>query len=1251
MATVHNAEPTPFPIYEDTEHIASPEPHTIRNVSLDPKPSFAVSEEILPSIEHDEEDVSEPEPYSSSYTERPPHLESVRSRRASGMTAASLISSLPSEISIASKPVAQPHYGFTPLKERPPFRNASSIRAMQMSSPPPLPNYDPSRELLKGSYKLATPSRSGRSEPPMSAGGSRRSGSHRGAHRRASQEPIAQQHRTTPAPQQHLPLVLLHVTILPVQTPYPPDVMAKAMPTWLVDNFKLLDEKLQDVVLMQRGLLIPHPNDEYDLLEERILESLELKAPRLTKCGHFNGAGDDAEDQDDDDDEDELEVPDEDYGRRSRMSGGTITAEEDGEYQESAVDGAETPVCHECHRQVSKPGKGVGVGKKKWDIKIFAANGLMRAGAWSAAWREMERCDAEISPWIPEDVRKAIEKRIEEEEEARRQKMLYEAEVKRLVDEETARVQKEEAKAEERRRFEEELQRRVEAETLQNKQIEEKSESLRVRIEEKLDERVEEVKETMRMEFEAQSLFESDAVTKRFRALEEEMRALQAIVNPPQQLALEASSHVPEPVHAPPASTHSLQAATGAPQPPAYALQPTQALQQPTHYLQHPSHLEYQPLALEPPPLDTKPVRTRKRRSSFKRARAQEVPLGTILRNYILLSLRDRKNIALVILMAMVAFLAKHADVSQIRIPSSLPRLSIIQPMANVPEAAVMSSVVVTTTATELATTTTTATELAISTATEISVATTTVTEREYHTIEIVQRAPSVVPEQESKSSPGDPIAAPVESQAVPKVQGTTNAEPNDRLNPEKDVDATVDTEPQLDPADASEPSLGSEIEAIIDETVSPSPDTETKPGLQDAEPLTPEHETLPAIEQLTPAPAQDDSEPTPSTQSSMSTSAVDEPASSTPETVEIADVDDATPLDDQEDTATIAKAGTESESELDSSAEDASAASALEEERIDREVEAAAQPAEAEKGTSDEDTPSASSESDNDNIFDRENSIRAVETSVSPSASVSASDSDADSHNESENVPSEGTETETETETEAEAETETEAEAETETEAEAETETEAEAETESDSPAAAPFVKRETSSSSAPDEGQSTPVPETDIGIEIASSAPHGESAVLRSSELVNRVHSPRGSIEISGMKSVFRSERGAMCFPSGDSERVPEGEEEAEAEAGEGEGEEGVEAASTGAGAENPVGGLEVTDAADDMSGQAAAEAEEEEPLQPGSMATALESNTHLSSPARSDSLLDMDINEQSQISSAHVNGALFGETSCPA
>jgi hypothetical protein len=574
------------------------------------------------------------------------------------------------------------------------------------------------------------------------------------------------------------------------------------------------------------------------------------------------------------------------------------------------------------------------------------------------------------------------------------------------------------------------------------------------------------------------------------------------------------------------------------------------------------------------------------------------VPLGTILRNYILLSLRDRKNIALVILMAMVAFLAKHADVSQIRIPSSLPRLSIIQPMANVPEAAVMSSVVVTTTATELATTTTTATELAISTATEISVATTTVTEREYHTIEIVQRAPSVVPEQESKSSPGDPIAAPVESQAVPKVQGTTNAEPNDRLNPEKDVDATVDTEPQLDPADASEPSLGSEIEAIIDETVSPSPDTETKPGLQDAEPLTPEHETLPAIEQLTPAPAQDDSEPTPSTQSSMSTSAVDEPASSTPETVEIADVDDATPLDDQEDTATIAKAGTESESELDSSAEDASAASALEEERIDREVEAAAQPAEAEKGTSGEDTSSASSESDNDNIFDQENSIRAVESSVSPSASVSASDSDSDSHNESENVPSEGTETETETE--------------------------AEAETESDFPAAAAFVKRETSSSSAPDEDQYAPVPETDIGIEIATSAPHGESAVLHSSELVNRVHSPRGSIEIPGTKSVFQSERGAMCFPSGmDMERFLEAEV--------GAGEEGVDASTLS------------TDAEADQ------------------FLSALESNTYRSSPARarssSDALLDVDVGRlsngkaQSKVCSAHGKGALFGETSCPA
>jgi hypothetical protein len=39
-------------------------------------------------------------------------------------------------------------------------------------------------------------------------------------------------------------------------------------------------------------------------------------------------------------------------------------------------------------------------GEKRFRIKIYASNGLMRAGAWAACWREMERVDVEIEPFV-----------------------------------------------------------------------------------------------------------------------------------------------------------------------------------------------------------------------------------------------------------------------------------------------------------------------------------------------------------------------------------------------------------------------------------------------------------------------------------------------------------------------------------------------------------------------------------------------------------------------------------------------------------------------------------------------------------------------------------------------------------------------------------------------------------------------------------------------------------------------------------
>lgn len=179
------------------------------------------------------------------------------------------------------------------------------------------------------------------------------------------------------------PLVLLHVTLLPIPEIYSAMVMDHVLPSYLLENWKVLREKARDTVL-ERGILIPHPKEDYDLLEERLLESLDLKTPRILKCGHFHldpdeeadVAGSDSEDDEDDDDAD---------------------------------------ICDDCGRRVRDGRYGSGTGNRRWDIKVFAANGLMRAGAWGAAWREMERVDIEIIPWMEEEVKQELALRTEEE--------------------------------------------------------------------------------------------------------------------------------------------------------------------------------------------------------------------------------------------------------------------------------------------------------------------------------------------------------------------------------------------------------------------------------------------------------------------------------------------------------------------------------------------------------------------------------------------------------------------------------------------------------------------------------------------------------------------------------------------------------------------------------------------------------------------------------------------------------------------
>jgi hypothetical protein len=607
---------TSFAIYEDPEDqdLLSPTEMFEGDMSFNSEMSIP-ADEAIPSIELDAEPTDVLQPYRSSYTSR---KSTSSGRRSSGAGRYSIVSAIPSESSISSHPaapasdIAEPKY--SPRKDRPRFRNPESIRAMQMSSPP-LQSVETSRERLKGSYKLMTPSRSGRSETPVS----KKSGSRRNS-LRSHHSPVP-----TPTPQQ-APLVLLHVTILPPQVPYSHDLMVRIMPEWLVENYKLLEEKLQDIILMRRGLLIPHPRDEYDLLEERILESLELKTPRLLKCGHFVPPEDDT---DKEDDEDEASMLEDNTGRGSRMSGGTFTEELEG-----GVGPADHSMCADCHHELKRPGKGIGAGTRRWDIKIYAANGLMRANAWAACWGEMERCDVELQPWIPDDLRKTLERRVLEEQEAEKRKHMYLLELQRQIQESTSKQRIAEEEAAERKRLEElELQKSFEAAAAAlERSIEEKA-AEKKRFENAIEEKIQEAKEAMRLEVEAQAQAEANALAERLRAVES---------------ALQEQTR----------SIIESNAATNAP------------------------------------------------------LRAADIPLSTLLKNYVLVLLKDPRNWTILVLGALVVVLAMNM--------STEPRLQMASISAESSTPEPRHTIAITTTATATTTAYSTLTVTEVQTATSV---------------------------------------------------------------------------------------------------------------------------------------------------------------------------------------------------------------------------------------------------------------------------------------------------------------------------------------------------------------------------------------------------------------------------------------------------------------------------------------------------------------------------------------------------
>lgn len=252
------------------------------------------------------------------------------------------------------------------------FRKPSSVRAMQMHTE------DEDDDYLT---------------PPRRRGGQRNSDiSMRSAGSPLKRSPYYSPNGsgTKHKVKKEFPLVLLHCNLLPPSLPVPNGIgfpsqklLREILPPQYWRRWRLLEEKVGSGVLRDRGVLISHPQDMYDLLEERLLESLELQRPRLHK-GHFLGHEE------------------------------TDSEKEDSSSKESGTDDEQCEQCPDCGRRVIRGTHS----DRKWELKVFAANGLMRAGAWAAAWKEMEKVDVEVGLWLPPEVRTELEKRLLEEEQS-----------------------------------------------------------------------------------------------------------------------------------------------------------------------------------------------------------------------------------------------------------------------------------------------------------------------------------------------------------------------------------------------------------------------------------------------------------------------------------------------------------------------------------------------------------------------------------------------------------------------------------------------------------------------------------------------------------------------------------------------------------------------------------------------------------------------------------------------------------------
>jgi len=284
--------------------------------------------------------------------------------------ASNAYSMLPEPLSLTS--TTSPH---TPSKvlNRPPFRTPSSVRAIQMSSPTPsIFSGSPTSRKRPTVSRLGTPSN-------------------------INSSPTKSKTPTRFKAKKEYPLVLLHVTVLPLHWQHaqiietaPTEALSKELLA-VRESWKLLQEKLGDTVL-ERGVLLPHPQDSYETLEERLCAALELPMrprARILDCGHYMG-------------------PSTTFSDTEPSS----SESSDSEDLDSALGNSKRSLwCDVCCCDV-RFGKydalSRGQKKKSFKVKVYASNGLMGAGAWAACWREMERVDVEIEPLVDATLGKEI---------------------------------------------------------------------------------------------------------------------------------------------------------------------------------------------------------------------------------------------------------------------------------------------------------------------------------------------------------------------------------------------------------------------------------------------------------------------------------------------------------------------------------------------------------------------------------------------------------------------------------------------------------------------------------------------------------------------------------------------------------------------------------------------------------------------------------------------------------------------------